>query len=197
MGEISMSGQSVVRTPMYALARNRRFCPAAPMKKAPTTVLDSLHHCWGPNWHKTTVKKIQWCLMLGTLADDLSCPVQPPSLVLRYFSFRKGTVDTRLTVRVLVLVLSNIHTSTRTVRSSTWAWEHGMVGFLRKTKISEGPFSLSEHDLANLLLRRCYLLEKSSTLTMPTCVLLDIDLPISAPLTVMSASSRPCCWSPC
>ena len=55
--------------------------PAAPMKKAPTTVLDSLHHCWGLNWHKTTVKKIQWCLMLGTLADDLSCPVQPPSLV--------------------------------------------------------------------------------------------------------------------
>ena len=51
------------------------------MKKAPTTVLDSLHHCWGLNWHKTTVKKIQWCLMLGTLADDLSCPVQPPSLV--------------------------------------------------------------------------------------------------------------------
>ena len=82
MGEISMSGHSVVRTPMYALAKNRRFCPAAPMKKAPTTVLDSLHHCWGPNWHKTTVKKIQWCLMLGTLADDLSCPVQPPSLVL-------------------------------------------------------------------------------------------------------------------
>ena len=51
------------------------------MKKAPTTVLDSLHHCWGLNWHKITVKKIQWCLMLGTLADDLSCPVQPPSLV--------------------------------------------------------------------------------------------------------------------
>ena len=87
MGEISNSGQSVIRTPMYALAKNRRFCPAAPMKKAPTTVLDSLHHCWGLNWHKTTAKNIQWCHMLGTLADDLSCPVQPPSLVrIRHFS---------------------------------------------------------------------------------------------------------------
>ena len=81
MGEISNWGNCVARTPMYALAINRRFCPAAPMKKAPTTVLDSLHHCWGPNWHKTTLKQIQWCLMLGTLADDLSCPVPPPSLV--------------------------------------------------------------------------------------------------------------------
>ena len=64
---------------------NRRFCPAAPMKKAPTTVLDSMHRCWDPNWHKTTLKQIQWCLstlVLGTLADGLSCPVPPPSLVL-------------------------------------------------------------------------------------------------------------------
>ena len=81
MGEISNWGNCVARTPTYALARNRRFCPAAPMKKAPTTVLDSMHHCWGPNWHKTTLKQIRWCLMLGTLADDLSCPVPPPSLV--------------------------------------------------------------------------------------------------------------------
>ena len=84
MGEISNWGNCVARTPMYALAKNRRFCPVAPKKKAPTTVLDSLHHCWGPNWHKTTLKQIQWCLVLGTLADDLSCPVPPPSLVGSY-----------------------------------------------------------------------------------------------------------------
>ena len=79
MGEISTGAQSVARTPMYALAGNCRFCPADPMKKAPTAVLNSLHHCWGPNWHKTTLKKD--VPHVGTLADDLSCPVQPPSLV--------------------------------------------------------------------------------------------------------------------
>ena len=81
MGEISTGAQSVARTPMYALAGNCRFCPADPMKKAPTAVLNSLHHCWGPNWHKTTLKKDSTVPHVGTLADDLSCPVQPPSLV--------------------------------------------------------------------------------------------------------------------
>ena len=82
MGEISTGAQSVARTPMYALAGNCRFCPADPMKKAPTAVLNPLHHCWGPNWHKTTLKKDSMVPHVGTLADDLSCPVQPPSLVL-------------------------------------------------------------------------------------------------------------------
>ena len=81
MGEISTGAQSVARTPMYALAGNCRFCPADPMKKAPTAVLNPLHHCWGPNWHKTTLKKDSMVPHVGTLADDLSCPVQPPSLV--------------------------------------------------------------------------------------------------------------------
>ena len=83
MGEISTGAQSVARTPMYALAGNCRFCPADPMKKAPTAVLNPLHHCWGPNWHKTTLKKDSMVPHVGTLADDLSCPVQPPSLVMR------------------------------------------------------------------------------------------------------------------
>ena len=91
----------------YALARNRRFCPAAPMKKAPTTVLDPLHHCWGPNWHKTTAKKIQWCcLMLGTLADDLRCPVQPPSLVL---VGRSRSPDPRPHLRLIIPTDSGCH----------------------------------------------------------------------------------------
>ena len=81
MGEISTGAQSVARTPMYALAGNCRFCPADPMKKAPTAVLNPLHHCWGPNWHKTTLKKDSMVPHVGTLAGDLSCPVQPPSLV--------------------------------------------------------------------------------------------------------------------
>ena len=84
MGEISTGAQSVARTPMYALAGNCRFCPADPMKKAPTAVLNPLHHCWGPNWHKTTLKKDSMVPHVGTLADDLSCPVQPPSLVQWY-----------------------------------------------------------------------------------------------------------------
>ena len=86
MGEISTGAQSVARTPMYALAGNCRFCPADPMKKAPTAVLNPLHHCWGPNWHKTTLKKDSMVPHVGTLADDLSCPVQPPSLVLCEYS---------------------------------------------------------------------------------------------------------------
>ena len=118
MGEISNWGNCVARTPMYALARNRRFCPAAPMKKAPTAVLDSLHHCWGPNWHKTTLKQIQLCLMLGTstLADDLSCSVQPPSLVrvlvLRVqaysHSYRTGACTRTVSRTVEYYVLSTV-----------------------------------------------------------------------------------------
>ena len=115
MGEISNWGNCVARTPMYALAINRRFCPAAPMKKAPTTVLDSLHHCWGPNWHKTTLKQIQWCLMLGTLADDLSCPVPPPSLVLYSYSY---------CTRFGRAVASNSHIVDKSLFWTTW-WNRG------------------------------------------------------------------------
>ena len=89
MGEISNWGNCVARTPMYALARNRRFCPAAPMKKAPTTVLDSLHHCWGPNWHTTTPKQIQWCLMLGTVHWRMTSVV--PYRLPASYSYEYGT----------------------------------------------------------------------------------------------------------
>ena len=110
MGEISTGAQSVARTPMYALAGNCRFCPADPMKKAPTAVLNSLHHCWGPNWHKTTLKKDSTVPHVGTLADDLSCPVQPPSLVLVLVLSCTSTVCEKLRIR------ENSNPSTRTER---------------------------------------------------------------------------------
>ena len=116
MGEISTGAQSVARTPMYALAGNCRFCPADPMKKAPTAVLNPLHHCWGPNWHKTTLKKDSMVPHVGTLADDLSCPVQPPSLVVqpelttvsRVTSGRFRTIYTRNIRSVIQTVIQSV-----------------------------------------------------------------------------------------
>ena len=139
MGEISTGAQSVARTPMYALAGNCRFCPADPMKKAPTAVLNPLHHCWGPNWHKTTLKKDSMVPHVGTLADDLSCPVQPPSLVhcatrscyvvlvLYVCTVRRGAeADSSYSyLLVPVQVTQNYSYDTSTVRVSRYSYVRG------------------------------------------------------------------------
>ena len=70
-----------VRTPMHALCGNGHFCPAAPMRHAPPGNFPLLPNSCGPNIPKTTSKPDRGSLLLGTLAQTLKSPVQPPSLV--------------------------------------------------------------------------------------------------------------------
>ena len=70
-----------VRTPMHAHCGNGHFCPAAPMRHAPAGNFPLLPNSCGPNKPKTTSKPDRGSLLLGTLAQTLKSPVQPPSLV--------------------------------------------------------------------------------------------------------------------
>ena len=81
-------GRADVRTPMYAVGGNGHFCPADPMRRAPKEFLTLLHNSCDPNRGRTTSTIGCGPLMLGTLAQDLKSPVQPPSLVqvLKQFS---------------------------------------------------------------------------------------------------------------
>ena len=70
-----------VRTPMHAHCGNGHFCPAAPTRHAPPGNFPLLPNSCGLNKPKTTSKPDRGSLPLGTLAQTLKSPVQPPSLV--------------------------------------------------------------------------------------------------------------------
>ena len=70
------------RTRLCAVGGNGHFCPAAPIRRPPKDILTLLHNSCGSKRPKTTLKYSRGSLMLGTFAQDLKCPVQPPSLVL-------------------------------------------------------------------------------------------------------------------
>ena len=82
------------RTPMHALCGNGHFCPAAPMRHAPPGNFPLLPNSCGPNIPKTTSKPDRGSLLLGTLAQTLKSPVQPPSLVVYNIFGRQTTTCT-------------------------------------------------------------------------------------------------------